>query len=332
MSANTTFPALLETFFTQWLIQQKQASSHTLSSYRDTFCLLLRYGQQQLHKEPMKVTFNDLNASMIIEFLEYLQKVRGTSARSCNVRLAAIHSFFQYAALKVPEYSGIIEQVLAIPSMRYDRNPIEFLTHVECEALLGATNLKTWGGRRDNTLLRLAIQTGLRVSELTGLCWQNVTFGIGAHIRCKGKGRKTRCTPLHKDTVTALKLWKKEQQPSADAPVFPNARGSALSSDGVSYLLDIHVKNASQHCPTLQHKRITPHSLRHTAAMELLQSGVDSAVIALWLGHESTETTQVYFHANLELKEKALDKTEPMKGKIGRYQPNDKLLSFLKGL
>jgi site-specific recombinase XerD len=292
----------------------------------------LRYVQQRLHITPAKLTLAELNAPLFIGFLDHLQQERGTSARSRNVRLAAIHSFFQYAALKAPNHSGLIEQVLAIPSMRYERNPIEFLRHAEIEALLAATDQRTWIGRRDRTLLLLALQTGLRVSELIGLCWQAIVFGTGAHVRCQGKGRKTRCTPLRKDTVTALQAWQREQQGRLEAPVFPNARGQPLSRDGVAYLLAKYVAIARQHCPTLQHKRVTPHVLRHSAAMELLQSGVDSAVIALWLGHESMDTTQIYLHASLELKERALEKTTPINGHLDRYWPDDDLMAFLKGL
>jgi integrase/recombinase XerD len=332
MTANITFPALLQAFFTDRLLQQKQVSPHTVASYRDTFCLLLRYAQQRLHKTPAKLTLAELNTPLIIGFLDHLQQERGTSARSRNVRLAAIHSFFQYAALQAPNHSGLIEQVLAIPSMRYVRNPIEFLTHAEIEALLTATNQDTWFGRRDQTLLLLALQTGLRVSELIGLRWQAIVFGIGAHVRCQGKGRKTRCTPLRKDTVAALQAWQGEQQDRSEAPVFPNAHGQFLSRDGVAYLLAKYVAIACQHCPSLQHKRVTPHVLRHTAAMELLQSGVDCAVIALWLGHESMDTTQIYLHASLELKERALEKTTPINEHPGRYRPDDDLMAFLKGL
>lgn len=332
MTANTTFPTLLEAFFTERLLQQKQVSPHTVASYRDTFCLLLRYAQKRLHKVPAKLALAELDASLIVAFLDHLQQERGTSARSRNVRLAAIHSFFRYAALQAPHHSGLIERVLAIPSKRYERNPIEFLTHAEIEALLAATDQSTWIGRRDRTLLLLALQTGLRVSELIGLRWQAIVFGSGAHVRCQGKGRKTRCTPLRKDTVAALRAWQREQQGRSQAPVFPNARGRSLSRDGVAYILAKYVAIAGQHCPSLQHKRVSPHVLRHSAAMELLQSGVDCAVIALWLGHESMDTTQIYLHASLELKERALAKTSLMNGQSSRYRPDDNLIAFLKGL
>lgn len=332
MSANESFPALLEGFFTERLQRQKQVSTHTIASYRDTFCLLLRYVQQQLHKPPSALSLADLNAPVISTFLDYLERERGLSARSRNVRLAAIHSFFRYCALQAPSYSGLIQQVLAIPSKRYERHPIEFLTRPEIEALLAAPDQSGWTGRRDRTLLVLAIQTGLRVSELIGLRWQDITLGTGAHVRCEGKGRKARCTPLRKDAIAALRAWHREQQPSSNTPIFPNARGRPLSRDGVAYLLAQHVATAQQSCPSLERKRITPHVLRHSAAMELLQSGVDCAVIALWLGHETMDTTQMYLHASLELKQRALDKTTPVKGSPGRYRPDDELLAFLKSL
>ncbi|MGI9287102.1 MAG: tyrosine-type recombinase/integrase [Pseudomonadales bacterium] len=305
---------------------------HTIASYRDTFCLLLRFAQQRLRKTPSALTLADLDVLLISAFLDYLEHERGTSARSRNVRLAAIHSFYRYTALHAPSYSGLIQQVLAIPSKRYERHPIEFLTRPEIEALLAVPDPQTWAGRRDRTLLLLALQTGLRVSELVGLCWQDIAFGTGAHVRCLGKGRKTRCTPLRKDVITALRAWQREQQAQPNEPVFPNARGHRLSRDGIAYLLAKHLVTAQQQCPSLAHKQLSPHSLRHSAAMELLQSGVDCAVIALWLGHESMDTTQIYLHASLELKQHALEKTTLIDGQPRRYQPDDELLVFLKDL
>jgi integrase/recombinase XerD len=331
MSANT-FPTLMEAFFTERLVQQKHASAHTLASYRDTFCLLLRYAEQRLHKAPSRLTLEDLDAPLIGEFLDHLQESRGTSARSRNVRLAAIHSFFRYAALQAPDHGGLIERVLAIPSKRYERGPIAYLTQPEIEALLAAPDLSAWLGRRDRTLLLVALQTGLRVSELIGLRWQDVSLDTGAHVCCQGKGRKSRCTPLRKDAITVLRAWRCEQPHDPSAPVFPTTRGTPLSRDGVAYILAKHLTRARQQCPSLEGKRVSPHVLRHSAAMALLHSGVDCAVIALWLGHESMETTQIYFHASLELKQQALDKTTPTNGFPGRYRPDDALLAFLKSL
>ena len=332
MTTTIAFSTLLETFFTDRLLRQQRASPHTIASYRDTFSLLLRFTQHRLGKAPSALTLDDLDAPLISAFLDDLEHTRGTSARSRNVRLAAIHSFFHDAALRAPSHSGLIQRVLAIPSKRYDRTPIAFLTDVEIDALLAAPDQHTWAGRRDRTLLLLAVQTGLRVSEVSGLCWQDITLATGAHVRCQGKGRKERCTPLRKDTIAALRTWQREQQRRPEEPVFPSTRGGSLGRDGVACLLAKHVVTAQQHCPSLQGKRVSPHVLRHSAAMALLHSGVDCAVIALWLGHESMDTTQMYLHASLELKQQALEKTTPVNGQPGRYRPDDDLLAFLKRL
>jgi integrase/recombinase XerD len=332
MTTHLTFPTLLETFFTERLVRQQRVSPHTIASYRDTFSLLVRFTQQRLGKAPSALTLDDLDAPVISAFLDDLEHERGTSARSRNVRLAAIHSFCHFALLRAPHHGGLLQRILAIPSKRYDRTPIAFLTATEIDALLAAPEQHTWAGRRDRALLLVAVQTGLRVSELIGLCWQDVTLGTGAHVSCQGKGRKTRCTPLRKDAIAALRAWQHEQRTPPAAPVFLTTRGGPLSRDGVAYLLAKHVSVAQQQCPSLQGKRVSPHVLRHSAAMTLLHSGVDCAVIALWLGHESMDTTQIYLHASLELKQQALDKTTPVNGQPGRYQPDDDLLAFLKGL
>jgi integrase/recombinase XerD len=294
--------------------------------------LLFKFAKQRLNKEPSTLSIEDLNAAFIGSFLNHIERDRGNCARSRNVRLAAIHSFFKYIALQDPGHSALIQRVLAIPTKRYGRKPIDFLTRPEIEALLSAPDQGTWSGRRNSTLLHLAIQTGLRVSELIGLTCKDIVLDGGAHVRCKGKGRKDRCTPLRKELLAALRRWLKERSGQPDIPLFPNARGGFLSRDGVEYLLAKHVAVASQKCPSIQKKRVSPHVLRHTAAMELLQHGVDITVIALWLGHESPETTQVYVQANMKMKEKALAKTTPVNVKIGRYQPGDQLLDFLKNL
>ncbi len=332
MTTTIAFPTLLETFFTDRLLRQQHASPHTSASYRATCSLLWRFPQQRLGKAPSVVTLDDLDAPVISAFLDHLEHERGTSARSRNVRLAAIHAFFHYAALRVPSHSGLIQRVLAIPSKRYDRTPIAFLTDSEIEVLLAAPDQQTWVGRRDRTLLLLGVQTGLRVSEISGLCWHDITLGTGAYVRCQGKGRKERCTPLRKDTIAALRAWQREQQSGPATPVFPSTRGGLLGRDGIAYLVTKHAATAQQHCPSLQGKQVTPHVLRHSAAMTLLHSGVDCAVIALWLGHESMDTTQMYLHASLELKQQALDKTTPVNGHPGRYRPDDALLAFLKSL
>jgi len=332
MKNSNNFAGLIEAFFTDRLMQQRQASPNTISSYRDTFCLLFKFAKQRLKKEPSALSIKDLDAPFVGFFLNHIEKDRGNCARSRNVRLAAIHSFFKYIVLQDPGHSALIQQVLSIPTKRYTRKSIDFLTRPEIDALLAAPDQKKWNGRRDRTLLLLAIQTGLRVSELTGLTCKDIVLDSGAHVRCKGKGRKERCTPLRKELVAILRNWLKERSGQPDDPLFPNTRGDFLSRDGVEYLLAKHVAAAKQKCPSIQKKRISPHVLRHTAAMELLQHGVDRSVIALWLGHESIETVQVYIQADLEMKEKALAKTTPLNVKPGRYQPDDQLLVFLKGL
>jgi integrase/recombinase XerD len=332
MKTNNNFLRLIEAFFTDRLMRQRQASPNTIASYRDSFCLLLNFAMQRLKKEPSALSIEDLDAAFIGSFLNHIEKDRGNCARSRNVRLAAIHSFFKYIALQDPIHSALIQRVLAIPTKRFERKLIDFLTKPEIEALLAAPDQSTWSGRRDSTLLYLAIQTGLRVSELIGLTCKDIVLGSGAHVRCKGKGRKDRCTPLRKELVATLRSWLRERSGQPDDPLFPNTRGGFLSRDGVEYLLAKHVAVASKQCPSIQKKRVSPHVLRHTAAMELLQHGVDLTVIALWLGHESPETAQVYVQADLKMKEKALAKTTPVNVKAARYQPGDQLLAFLKSL
>jgi len=326
------FPDLLQAFFTDRLMHQRQASPHTIASYRDTFRLLLQFARERLRKEPSTLSIKDLDTPFIGGFLDHLEKDRGIGPRSRNVRLAAIHSFFRYVALHEPSHSALARQVLAMPSKRFDRKPIDFLNRPEIEALLAAPDKDRWGGRRDWTWLLVAVQTGPRVSELIGLRCEDVALGIGAHIRCRGKGRKERCTPLRKEAVAALRVWLREQRGCPSDFLFPNARGGQLSRDGVEYLLAKHVAAARRHCSSLRKKRITVHVLRHSCAMDLLQHGVDRSVIALWLGHESVETTQMYLHADLRIKEQALAKITPVKARPGRYRPDDQLLAFLKSL
>ena len=332
MTTSTTLAPLLERFFTRRLMQQRQASPHTISSYRDTFRQLLKFIQDRLHKPPSRLTFEEIDAPLIVAFLDHLEKDRGVSVRSRNLRLTAIHSFFRYAAFEAPAHSAQIQRVLAIPNKRFTRALVNFLTRPEVDALLAAPDPLTWFGRRDHAFLLVAVQTGLRLSEMTGLKRDNVMLGTGAHIRVIGKGRKERCTPLAKPTAAVLKAWLREPQRGDKQVLFPNARGEHLSVHGVQYLLRKHCETASRVCPSLKQKRVTVHVLRHTMAMDLLQAGVDRAVIALWLGHESVETTQIYLEATLAMKEQALTKATPPHGKAGRYRAEDKLLSFLNSL
>jgi site-specific recombinase XerD len=328
----SSFAPLLERFFTQRLMQQRQASPHTISSYRDTFCQLLKFAQQRLRKPPSQLAFEEIDTPLIVAFLDHLEKHRGLSIRSRNLRLTAIHSFFRYAAFEAPAHAAQIQRVLAIPSKRYTRNLVRFLTRPEIDALLTAPDQRRWFGRRDHAFLLVAVQTGLRLSEMTGLKREDVILDTGAHLRVIGKGRKERCTPLAKPTVAVLKAWLKEPQKGDGQVLFPNAKGERLTVHGVQYLLAKHCATASKGCPSLKQKRVTVHVLRHTMAMDLLQAGVDRAVIALWLGHESIETTQIYLEATLAMKEQALARTMPPHGRAGRYRPRDQLLGFLNSL
>jgi integrase/recombinase XerD len=327
-----TFSELLQAFFTERLMGECNASPHTIANYRDAFRLLIAFAQKCLKKPPTKLAVQDLDATFILAFLDHLEKDRGNSPRSRNVRLAAMHSFFAYAALQEPAIGAVAQRILAIQSKRCAKRPIDFLSRVESDTLINAPDQTTWSGRRDRTLVLLALQTGLRISELIGLRCKDVVLETGAHVRCTGKGRKTRPVPLRKEVVIALRHWLRERKGEPTDPVFPSARGQALSRDGVEYILSQHVKMAEKKCPSLKGKRVTAHVLRHSTAMSLLHAGVDCSVISLWLGHESMETTQIYLHADLELKEQALAKTEPFNGRNGRYRPPEQLLAFLQSL
>jgi site-specific recombinase XerD len=332
MMARASFAVLLEGFFTQRLMRQRQASAHTIASYRDTFKMLLQFAQKRLHKAPSALALEDVDAPLVAAFLDDLEVSRSVTARTRNLRLTAVHSFFRYAAFEAPTHAAQIGRVLAIPAKKFSRALVPFLTRPEVDALLAAPDQRTWSGRRDRALILLAVQTGLRLSELTGLRSDDVNLGTGSHVRVVGKGRKERCTPLSKATRAVMGAWLREPVRAPKQPVFPNAQGGPLSSHGVHYLLAKHVEAAGTLCPSLKRKRVSPHVLRHTTAMDLLQAGVEQAVIALWLGHESIETTQIYLEANLELKERMLAKTTPHDAKPGLYRPDDDLLMFLRGL
>ncbi|MEW6743531.1 MAG: tyrosine-type recombinase/integrase [Planctomycetota bacterium] len=334
MSPNTShsLSRFLEAFFLQRLLNQRQASSNTVKGYRDTFRLLLRFAHSHLRREPAAMKLADLNAPLIGAFLDHLERTRGNGAGTRNIRLAAIRSFFKFVAIEEPSAGRISQQVLAIPTKRTRKPLIHFLDGREVDALISAPDPKTWAGLRDRALLLLAIQTGLRVSELTGLEVQDTVLGRTAYVHCRGKGRKDRCTPLRREVVRAVRDWLRVHRGQPSGPLFPNARGLRITRDGVAYLLTKHVAAAVKSCPSLRRKRVTPHVLRHTAAMTLLQAGVDRSVIALWLGHESAESTEVYLHADLKIKERALARTAPQRVRQGRYRPSDALLKFLEGL
>jgi len=332
MSTATTLAALLERFFAQRLMQERQASPHTISSYRDTFRLFLKFTQQRLHKPPSALVLEEIDAPLIVAFLDHLEKQRGLSARSRNLRLTAIRSFFRYIAFELPAHSAQIQRVLAIPSKRFTRTLVRFLTRAEVDALLDAPDRNTWFGRRDHAFILMAVQTGLRLSEITGATRDDLVLATAAHVRVIGKGRKERCTPLAKPTVAVLKGWLREPPKGDGRLLFPNVKGERLSVHGVKYMLNKHAATAAKGCPSLKEKRVTVHLLRHTMALEMLQAGVDRAVIALWLGHESVETTQIYLEATLAMKEQALAKATPLRGRPGRFRPDDRLLSFLNSL
>ncbi len=322
----------LQAFFTERLIRQRHVSEHTVAAYRDTLRLLLGYAAERTALAPSALDLADLDAPLIAGFLDHLQSERGNSARTRNARLAAIHSLFRFAALHHPEHAASISRVLAIPPKRFDRAVITYLTEPEVDALLACCDLASWTGRRDHTLLLLAVQTGLRVSELTGLTGRDMHLGPGAHVACHGKGRKDRITPLTSATINVLRDWLAEQGGEPDAPLFPTRRGSRLSRDAIEHRLAHYTGHARDTCPSLRGKTITAHVLRHTTAMRLLHAGVDTSVIALWLGHVSVDTTQIYLHADLALKEQALARTRPPNGRTGRYRPPDSLLAWLEQL
>ncbi len=328
----STLAPVMEGFFTERLIGQRRASPHTVASYRDTFRLLLGFAQRHTGKPPAKLDIEDVDAVLVGAFLDHLEVERRNSARTRNNRLAAIHSLFAYAALRHPEHAALIQRVLAIPAKRTDRQLVSFLTDDEVDALLATPDRHTWVGRRDHALLLVAIQTGLRVSELTALARCDIELGAGAHLRCHGKGRKERITPLTAETCAVLRVWLTERRGATDDVVFPSRRGGRLSSDAVAVLVTRHAHVAADRCRSLATKTVTPHVLRHTCAMRLLAVGVDIAVIALWLGHEGVETTQIYLHADLAIKERALARTAPTGTNPGRYRPPDALLAFLESL
>jgi site-specific recombinase XerD len=331
-AAVTALAPVLQAFFTDRLGRQRHASGQTIAAYRDTWRLLLTFAAGRTGTQPGQLDIADLDAPLIGSFLDHLEHGRGNSPRTRNARLAAIRSMFAYAALRHPEHADTIARVLAIPAKKSDRALVTWLTEPEVDALLAAPDKATWAGRRDHAMLALAAQAGLRISELTGLTCGDVFLGTGPHVSCHGKGRKQRITPLAKVTVAVLRAWLTGRPGEPGQPLFPNRTGGRLSRDAVEKRLALHVTTAAGQCPSLEAKNVTAHTLRHTAAMRLLHAGVDTSVIALWLGHEQADTTQIYLHADLELKEKALARTTPANTRPGRYKPPDQLLAFLESL
>jgi site-specific recombinase XerD len=327
-----TLPALIQQFFTDRLCIQMEASPNTIAGYRDTFRLLLRFVSEQTGRAPTKLKIEDMDAALVGDFLTHVETLRRNGARSRNARLAAIRSFFRFVAMCEPAHMLHCQRILAMPSKRYVRRTVEFLDRAEMDALLAAPDRSTWVGRRDRAILIVALQTGLRATELISLRRCDIVSGTGAHIRCEGKGRKQRSTPLRQETLKILEVWLRERAGADGDPLFPTIRGAKLSRDALELIVRRHTLSASRLCPSLIGKRVSPHVLRHSTAMELLHHGVDQSVIALWLGHESVETTQVYMHADLRLKEKALARIAAPASQPGRYRPDDTLLAFLEAL
>lgn len=325
-------PVYIQRFFTERLTSQLRASPHTIASYRDTFRLLLRYAGERLDRSPVDLLIDHLDVELIGRFLDFVEKERGNAVRTRNVRLAAIRSFFRYVAINEPQLLHHCQRILAMPSKRHEKRTIDYLDRHEIEALVAAPDLTNWIGRRDRALLLVAVQTGLRVSELVQLLIDDVELGVSAHVRCLGKGRKERSTPLRKDCVRVLSEWIGERKCSSDSPLFASRRGKALSRDAIERLVRRYALMAMKSCPSIGKKHVTPHVLRHSAAMDLLHSGVDRTVIALWLGHESVETTQMYIHANLKTKEIAMARTAIIEATPTRFRPDDRLLEFLESL
>jgi integrase/recombinase XerD len=322
----------LQKFFTDRLLLQRQASPATIAAYRDTYRMLLGFISNRRKLAPATLDFADLDAPTIAAFLTHLETERHNSTRSRNARLAAIHSLFRFAALEHPEHADLIARVLAIPQKRFERTILTFLTKEEIEAILAVPDRDTWIGRRDHALLTLTVQTGLRVAELTSLRRQDLTLTTGPHVRCRGKARKQRATPLTASTVTTLREWMKAHDAQPDSPLFPTRHGTPLSTDAVERLVKKYATAAATRCPSLATRRVTPHTLRHSAAMFLREAGVDLSVIALWLGHESITSTQIYMHADLAVKQRALDRTIPARIAPNRYHPSDSLLNYLDSL
>lgn len=322
----------LQAFFTERLLRERNASPLTVAAYRDTWRLLLGFVSKRMSKPPSALDFTDIDVPLISAFLDHLEHERGNTVRTRNARLAAIHSLFRYAALCHPEHAASIARVLAMQAKRFERALVSFLTEAEVDALLSVPDRTTWTGRRDRAMLLVTAQTGLRISELIGLCASDVHLGTGAHLVCYGKGRKERVTPLTSVTIKVLRDWLTEQKPSPSSRLFSTRTGTPLSRDAIEHRIALYTAMAAKVCTTLAKKKVTAHALRHTAAMRLLEAGVDTTVIALWLGHEHVDTTAIYLQAHLAIKERALAKIRAPQTHIGRYRPRDTLLTFLEAL
>jgi len=327
-----TFPAVLQDFFGDYLLNQKNVSARTVESYRDTFRLLLKHVQARTAKSPVSLTFSDLESDTVLAFLRHLEECRHNSVRTRNSRLAAIRSFMKYASLRVPDSLRGFESIMAIPMKRFERRIIGFLTRGEVDAILNATDAGTWSGRRDRVMFTVFYNTGGRISEIAGLNVADLDLERSSAVRLHGKGRKERVVPLWHGTAKQLRQWLEHIQGAPDSPLFPNCDGGRMTRSGIEYRLDKAVREAAVACPSLATRNVSPHTLRHTTAMHLLQAGVEPSVIALWLGHESITTTHQYMQADLTMKERALKLVAEPPGRRFRFQPTDRLLQFLDGL
>jgi site-specific recombinase XerD len=324
--------ATLQSFFIDRLTSQRQVSAHTIASYRDTLRLFLQFMHCRTGKAPSRLDWADLNVDAVSAFLDHLENERHNGPRTRNARLTAIRSLFIYASLRHPEHAGSIRQVLAIPPKRFDKGIVAYLDQNEATALLAAPDRSTWVGRRDYTLMSVAMQTGLRISELLGLDCGDIVLGTGPHVRCEGKGRKQRSVPLTEAVRSIVAAWLDERRGKPAEPVFATHTGRRLSADAVQRRITLHAENAAAQCPSLRGKHLSPHVLRHTSAMSLLHAGVDTTVIALWLGHADVRSTNAYLHADLAIKERALAQLNAATAEPSRYRPPDRLLAFLEGL
>ena len=331
-SKNNNFAVLLQNFFYQSLIEQRNCSKETVIAYRDTFKLLLLYLKEKQNISPDAVVLENLNSKNILEFLRYLEQDRHNKIRSRNTRLAAIRSFLKYAAYQVPTSLPMVQKVLAIPMKRFQMPLLKYLTLEQVQAILAAPDISTWSGKRDRVLLATFYNTGARVSELIALKPSDIDVNRSMSIKITGKGRKQRVLPIWKNTAKQLKSWVKYLKTESDSPLFPNARGNFMTRSGVEKRIKKAVKIAAENNPELKGKSITPHIIRHTTAMHPLQSGVGITEIALWLGHEGLATIHIYVEADLAMKENALKKMQEPTQKAIRYKAGDKLLQFLRGL
>jgi integrase/recombinase XerD len=322
----------VQAFFTDHLCQHKRVSPQTLASCRDSFRLLLTFVKETVGIEPSALCVADLDTPTLLAFLDHLEHQRGNSIRSRNIRLSALRTFFRFVALRDPESIEIVTRVLAIPTKREDKKLVGYLTRPEIDALIAAPDRSSWIGRRDHALLLTLYNSGARVSEITSLKREHVSFGATTFLELHGKGRKKRTIPLWTQTRDVLQKWFRELGAEKSQMAFPNARGRPLARHSVNYLIHKAVEGAAPDCPSLLTRPITPHLIRHTTATHLLQAGIDIATIALWLGHESVETTHVYLEADLATKEQALQKLAPVEEQEVRFTADDPLLAFLTSL